>query len=92
MQKPVLQQICFLEYGVKTEIIHREANNLPTCNDLEKWVNDAFYQFDTSRLRLDISIPQVALQKNAQGYVDPRLWDRGINAAFLHTMLLHIVL
>ncbi|MEX7494138.1 FimD/PapC N-terminal domain-containing protein, partial [Acinetobacter baumannii] len=46
------------------------------------WVNDAFYQFDTSRLRLDISIPQVALQKNAQGYVDPRLWDRGINAAF----------
>ena len=31
-----------LEYGVKTEILHREANNLPTCNDLEKWVNDAF--------------------------------------------------
>ncbi|MGQ1695280.1 fimbria/pilus outer membrane usher protein [Acinetobacter baumannii] len=71
-----------LEYGVKPEILHHEVSSTFTCNDLDKWVNDAFYQFDTSRLRLDISIPQVALQKNAQGYVDPRLWDRGINAAF----------
>ncbi|EME6129100.1 FimD/PapC N-terminal domain-containing protein, partial [Acinetobacter baumannii] len=71
-----------LEYGVKPEIFHHEVSSTYTCNDLDKWVNDAFYQFDTSRLRLDISIPQVALQKNAQGYVDPRLWDRGINAAF----------
>ncbi len=23
------------------------------------------------------------MQKNAQGYVDPSVWDRGINAAFL---------
>ena len=30
---------------------------------IEEWVDDAFYEFDTSKLRVDISIPQVALQK-----------------------------
>ncbi|WP_288404651.1 fimbria/pilus outer membrane usher protein [uncultured Acinetobacter sp.] len=75
-----------LEYGVKQEILSKHApvqkeNN--TCYKIEDWVENAFYEFDNSRLRVDISIPQVALQKNAQGYVDPSVWDRGINAGFL---------
>ncbi|MDQ9897969.1 FimD/PapC N-terminal domain-containing protein, partial [Acinetobacter baumannii] len=75
-----------LEYGVKQEILTKHAplqkeNN--SCYKIEEWVENAFYEFDTSRLRVDISIPQVALQKNAQGYVDPSVWDRGINAGFL---------
>ncbi|MCZ0626406.1 fimbria/pilus outer membrane usher protein [Acinetobacter baumannii] len=75
-----------LEYGVKQEILTKHAplqkeNN--SCYKIEEWVENAFYEFDTSRLRVDISIPQVALQKNAQGYVDPSIWDRGINAGFL---------
>lgn len=59
----------------------KKENN--TCYKIEEWVENAFYEFDNSRLRVDISIPQVALQKNAQGYVDPSVWDRGINAGFL---------
>ncbi|MGL1831358.1 fimbria/pilus outer membrane usher protein [Acinetobacter soli] len=75
-----------LEYGVKQEILSKHTpvqkeNN--TCYKIEDWVENAFYEFDNSRLRVDISIPQVALQKNAQGYVDPSVWDRGINAGFL---------
>ncbi|MCF3128017.1 MULTISPECIES: fimbria/pilus outer membrane usher protein [Acinetobacter] len=75
-----------LEYGVKQEILSKHGpvqkeNN--TCYKIEDWVENAFYEFDNSRLRVDISIPQVALQKNAQGYVDPSVWDRGINAGFL---------
>ncbi|MGN8006861.1 fimbria/pilus outer membrane usher protein [Acinetobacter sp. 22301] len=75
-----------LEYGVKQEILSKHTtlqkeNN--SCYKIEEWVENAFYEFDTSRLRVDISIPQVALQKNAQGYVDPSVWDRGINAGFL---------
>lgn len=74
-----------LEYGVKPEtlISKNTALNPDTCQKIEQWVQNAFYDFDSSRLRLDISIPQVAMQKNAQGYVDPSLWDHGINAAFL---------
>ncbi|WP_291368463.1 MULTISPECIES: fimbria/pilus outer membrane usher protein, partial [unclassified Acinetobacter] len=54
-----------------------------SCLRIEQWIDQASYEFDTSKLRLDISIPQVAIEKNAQGYVDPSVWDRGINAGFL---------
>lgn len=74
-----------LEYGVKQEILKQTQSiqSANSCMKIEEWVDDAFYEFDTSKLRVDISIPQVALQKNAQGYVDPSIWDRGINAGFL---------
>lgn len=73
-----------LEYGVKAEVLKKgDSFALTGCQKIEEWVEDSFYEFDTSRLRVDISIPQVAMQKNAQGYVDPSVWDRGINAAFL---------
>nr|WP_171519297.1 fimbria/pilus outer membrane usher protein [Acinetobacter proteolyticus] len=74
-----------LEYGVKQEVlVNRTESNAPNaCYKIEEWIENAYYDFDTSRLRVDISIPQIALQKNAQGYVDPSIWDRGVNAGFL---------
>lgn len=73
-----------LEYGVKADVLsqHDSTSSL-SCKALASWIDNAFYVFDSSRLRIDISIPQVVLEKNAQGYIDPHLWDRGINAAFL---------
>lgn len=73
-----------LEYGIKADIVkNRLAVNNESCQRLSEWVQDSFYEFDTSKLRFDISIPQIAMEKNAQGYVDPSVWDRGINAAFV---------
>ncbi|MGO2390117.1 fimbria/pilus outer membrane usher protein [Psychrobacter sp. AOP7-D2-23] len=73
-----------LEYGIKAELIkERLAVNNESCQQLEEWVQDSFYKFDTSKLRFDISIPQIAMERNAQGYVDPSVWDRGIDAAFI---------
>ena len=40
--------------------------------------------FDASRLRLEISVPQVAMQRGLRGYVDPQLWDNGVPAAFVN--------
>ncbi|MDQ8952753.1 fimbria/pilus outer membrane usher protein [Acinetobacter rudis] len=82
-------QTCFtetelLEFGVKKHVLTQQSNLSPTgCYLIEQWVDSAFYDFDSSRLRMDISIPQIALQKNAQGYIDPSVWNRGINAGFL---------
>ncbi len=75
-----------IKYGVKTELLKSKTADLNSnqCLKIENWVNDAFYTFDSANLRIDISIPQVAMQKNAQGYVDPSLWDRGINAGFIN--------
>ncbi|WP_139853198.1 fimbria/pilus outer membrane usher protein [Acinetobacter pullicarnis] len=73
-----------LEYGVNKEALIRATHpQQDGCYQIEEWINQAFYEFDTSRIRMDISIPQVALQQNAQGYVDPSIWDRGVNAGFL---------
>lgn len=73
-----------LEYGIKAELIkERLAVNNKNCQQLGEWVQDSFYEFDSSKLRFDISIPQIAMERNAQGYVDPSVWDRGIDAAFV---------
>ncbi|MEJ8812456.1 fimbria/pilus outer membrane usher protein [Variovorax ureilyticus] len=50
------------------------------CLNLERLIPDASVAVDASELRLDISIPQVALVRNPRGYTDPKLWDRGLNA------------
>ncbi|OAM11962.1 fimbrial protein [Acinetobacter baumannii] len=83
--KLLKRHICYyLASGVVTMtmpvFVHAEET---TANAPVEAEFDSAYEFDTSRLRVDISIPQVALQKNAQGYVDPSVWDRGINAGFL---------
>ncbi|WP_244099894.1 fimbria/pilus outer membrane usher protein [Burkholderia anthina] len=53
------------------------------CTDVAKLVDEASYVFDMSELRLDVSIPQVALLRNPRGYVSPELLDRGVPAATL---------
>ena len=74
-----------MQFGVKKEILNFEPSNSTStsCQRIENWVENAFYEFDSARLRLDISIPQIAMQQNAQGYIDPSAWDRGINAGFI---------
>ena len=72
-----------LEYGVKAQVVKDKIQIAQdNCQALDNWVEGAFYKFDTSRLRLDLSIPQVSMQQNARGYIDPSVWDRGIDAVF----------
>lgn len=75
-----------MEYGVQADLIQKKQlqfTDRSPCNALDEWVKDAHYELIQENLRLDISIPQIALNKNVQGYIDPKLWDRGINAAYL---------
>ncbi|MBF7686722.1 fimbria/pilus outer membrane usher protein [Acinetobacter rathckeae] len=75
-----------LSYGVKKDALSQSidfAHKNNQCVNINQWIKEAYYDFDTSSLRLDVYIPQYAMQSNAQGYVDPAIWDRGINAGFL---------
>lgn len=74
-----------IKYGVKANLLQAKVadSSNTQCLKIEHWIDDAFYRFDSANLRIDLSIPQAAMQKNAQGYVDPSLWDRGINAGFI---------
>lgn len=49
-----------------------------------KLVTDAFTEFDFQNMRLNISIPQVAMDKRAPGWVSEDEWDQGITAALLN--------
>lgn len=66
--------------GVDTAKLVATGVNLDGCVDLAAAINAATVAYDTSVLRLDISIPQIALSRRPRDYVDPSLWDRGINA------------
>ncbi|OIN45878.1 fimbrial protein [Pseudomonas azotoformans] len=54
------------------------------CYPLAQLIEDASVRYDSSRLRLLASIPQVAMQRGLRGYVDPQLWDEGVPAAFIN--------
>ncbi|WP_140180317.1 fimbria/pilus outer membrane usher protein [Providencia stuartii] len=40
-------------------------------------------KFDLNQLRLNIAVPQVAIQKSTIGYVDPEFWQHGLPAVIL---------
>ncbi|MXN80340.1 fimbria/pilus outer membrane usher protein, partial [Burkholderia sp. 4701] len=53
------------------------------CTTIGMLVPDAVATFDNGEQRLDVSIPQAAMSRDARGYVDPRYWDEGVPAALL---------
>ncbi|MFJ2709438.1 fimbria/pilus outer membrane usher protein [Pseudomonas sp. NPDC087346] len=57
------------------------------CYDLSTLIDKASLRYDSGRLRLIASIPQIAMKKGQRGYVDPQLWDEGVPAAFINYQL-----
>lgn len=51
--------------------------------DLPKFIPQSTEKLDYNQLRLDLTIPQAYVNSNAQGYVNPELWDEGIPALLL---------
>ncbi|MFU2315063.1 fimbria/pilus outer membrane usher protein [Rahnella sp. PCH160] len=49
---------------------------------LAQYIPAAAAKFDFNRMRLDISIPQAAMDRKANGYVDPKRWDDGVPVLF----------
>ncbi|WP_156294318.1 fimbria/pilus outer membrane usher protein [Serratia oryzae] len=56
-------------------------------DSLPALIPDAFAQFNLQELRLDLSIPQIAMKPNAGGTVEPALWDNGVPAMLLNYTL-----
>ncbi|MBV4487870.1 fimbrial biogenesis outer membrane usher protein [Pseudomonas sp. SWRI153] len=79
-----LSEAFLRELGVKVEAFQTPGQAFPDCIDLPRLIEGASVSFDGARLALDISVPQIALRRDAAGYVAPQEWDRGINAAMLN--------
>ncbi|OKP02055.1 fimbria/pilus outer membrane usher protein [Xenorhabdus eapokensis] len=52
--------------------------------DLGKYIPSASTSFDFKHQRLDISIPQAALNRQARDYVPPHLWDQGLTSLLVN--------
>ncbi|WP_454725007.1 MULTISPECIES: fimbria/pilus outer membrane usher protein [Cupriavidus] len=57
------------------------------CLPLREALPGASASFDSADLKLDLTIPQLAMSKTPQGYIDPARWDNGINAGMLQYSL-----
>ena len=87
--QPELTPALLHELGVNTAALPGFSALPPDqpVNDLATLIPDAQVHFDLSQLRLDISVPQIAMQQNAAGYVDPALWDDGVPALLMNYSL-----
>lgn len=73
------------ELGIKpAAVAGMKASADSRCRLLPEWVDQANARYDSSEMRLDLSVPQVALQRQARGYVEPQYWSHGIVAGFLN--------
>lgn len=91
-QGQVLPQLtpAFLhQLGVNTAVLPNFSALPPDqpIDDLITLIPDSQIHFDLSQLRLDLSVPQIAMQQNASGYVDPALWDHGVPALLMNYSL-----
>lgn len=54
------------------------------CVSPARFIAQAWTAFDFQKMRLDVSIPQAALQNRPHDWIPPEQWDEGINAALLN--------
>ncbi|ROS22885.1 outer membrane usher protein [Raoultella terrigena] len=84
--RPVLTAAQLAEFGVNVSAFS-SFNTLrdgETFTRIERYIPDASSRFDFASQRLNLSIPQAAMNAQSRGYVDPARWDDGIAAAFVN--------
>lgn len=83
--EPVLTEKYLRALGVNTPAFStfKSLHEGESFTQLGKYIPDGFSKFDFATQRLDISVPQAALNMQSRGYVPPEQWDEGIPAAFV---------
>ncbi len=71
------------ELGVKLALFPK-VNATDECVNLSQDIPQASARFDFEQQRLDLSLPQAALNQQARGYVSPEKWDNGISALLMN--------
>nr|WP_322074751.1 fimbria/pilus outer membrane usher protein [Burkholderia cepacia] len=86
--QPCFDRELLQKVGVDTSKLSPEAKRMVAetehaCVPIGVLVPDALATFDNGEQRLNVSIPQASLSREARGYVDPRYWDEGVPAVVL---------
>jgi len=82
--RPCFDYVTLVQMGVDTNRLDPQVVNAQSsCIPIEAVSADATARMDVGELRLDVSIPQEILRRQARGYVSPELWDQGETALLL---------
>ncbi|MGE8452199.1 MAG: fimbria/pilus outer membrane usher protein [Pseudomonadales bacterium] len=68
----------------KKQVDALESRNPGACLDVSQLDKRAHVEYDPGQMRLTLNIPQAYMVAGKRGYVDPSLWDYGVNAGFLN--------
>ncbi|MFX5085013.1 FimD/PapC N-terminal domain-containing protein, partial [Acinetobacter baumannii] len=68
------------QIGVKTVGMDLES---AACIDIAQQYPQSTWNYDIGTQELSLSMPQIYTLKHPNGYVDPSLWQNGINAAMV---------
>lgn len=82
---PVLTAAQLAEYGVNVSAFSsfERLHDGETFTRIDQYIPDASSRFDFPTQRLNLSIPQAAMNVQREGDIDPARWDEGISAAFV---------
>ncbi|APY53516.1 outer membrane usher protein [Salmonella enterica subsp. enterica serovar Djakarta str. S-1087] len=64
-------------------VLRKSTGDGEDCLNLSTLIPFSSVRYDMSEQRLDITVPQAFVMAGYTNYVDPSLWDDGINAAML---------
>ncbi len=83
--RPLLSPAQLRKWGVKVENYPALASlppDKPLDAPIEKFIPFSSARFDFNSLLLSLSIPQSAMNRDSNGYIDPSRWDDGVMAMF----------
>ncbi|MFJ4292400.1 fimbria/pilus outer membrane usher protein [Cupriavidus sp. NPDC089707] len=63
------------------EALARLEQSGEACVTLSELIDGGWAEFDNGELRLNVNLPQLAMTRQARGYVDPKYWENGVPAA-----------
>ncbi|WP_230086430.1 fimbria/pilus outer membrane usher protein, partial [Providencia alcalifaciens] len=79
---PLLTKQDLTELGVNTETSAFTQSESDQCINIVQLIPNAHTEFDFPKMKLNISIPQIALSNVAKDEISTNQWDDGINALF----------
>lgn len=81
---PLLTKKDYVSMGVnsKASATFLALSDDATVENIENFIPSSSVQFQQDSLRLSLSVPQIAMNSSAAGFIDPQLWDNGLPMIF----------
>jgi len=82
---PFLTMEQYADFGIKINEYSSDSVNIDDkCLILSNVIPQSFVKFNFQKMRLDISVPQIAVNPSVEDEVPMSNWDNGINAMFMN--------